>query len=375
MIEVIPKEHRRGPRILVAGIGGGGNNALNRLCENKTRTNIDTAAINTDMMVLDQCASPTRLQIGEKLTGGYGAGADPSVGEAAAMENEEEIRELVSDYNMLILTCGMGGGTGTGATPVVARIAQEAGVLVVAVVTTPFQFESMPRLMAAEAGVSKLEEHVDTLLVIPNDKLLTISEKPLKLDDAFLMADSVLKYTIEGITNIVYYSGVVNLDFNDLKTTLLGKGIGHLGLGIIDEETPVIEAVKQAINSPLLDTTIVGASNILLNSSGNVDVVSLNEAISYVRETAGMNVNLLWGTVNPEDPEYEGKIVITLIATGMPKAKPETPAIHEPVLTSSAIAEVKAAQANQANPYPFRLNNDRVSIKIPSFLSQGNASD
>ena len=299
--------------------------------------------------------------------------SDLSDGEAAARENEDDIRGLVSDYDMVILTCGMGGGTGTGAAPVVAQIAQNIGVLVVGVVTTPFTFESAPRFLATKNGIAQLEANVDTLLVIPNDNLLSLSDKPLKLEDAFLLADSVLKYTIEGITNIVYKRGTVNIDFSDVKTTLTGKGIGHLGLGIVDEGTPIIDAVKQAINSPLLDTTIAGASNILLNTSGSVDVVSLNEAISYVRETAGMNVNLIWGTVEESDNGNEGKIVVTLIATGMPKedVREETVEVKLPPVIPQMEPKRDVTKEYFVPQTPGRLQErELLDIKMPTFLNK-----
>lgn len=256
------------------------------------------------------------MQIGKKLTNGYGAGTDPSIGKSAAAESEEELTALVKDFDMIILTCGMGGGTGTGATPFLAKLCKDAGILTVAVVTTPFTFESMPRTTASQAGIEELKQCVDTLLVIPNDKLLTLTDKPFFLQDAFSMADTVLKYTIEGITNIIFNRGLVNLDFNDLRTTLLNKGVGHLGIGTTTSDGSILEALNQAIHSPLLETTISGASNILINSSGNINITELNEAISHVRELAGNNVNIIWGTVAPDDFDPE-KIVVTLIATGM----------------------------------------------------------
>ena len=362
MIELTSKEQKFGPMILVVGIGGGGNNAVERMLESATG-DVDYAVINTDQMVLNSSRVETRLQIGERLTGGYGAGADPQVGEAAAIENEDEIRALVSKYDMIIITAGMGGGTGTGASPIVAKIAHEESILVVAVVTTPFQFESSPRIVTAENGIEKLKEFTDTLLVIPNNKLLKLQEKPLKLDEAFFMADSVLKYAVEGITNIVFNEGMVNIDFNDLKATIKGKGIGHFGLGIVEEGEPIIDAVKQAINSPLLDTTIVGASNILLNTSGSVDVVSLSEAAGFVRETAGMNVNLIWGTVAAKD--QSDKIVVTLIATGMPDQSPQ-PA-DELTQTFNPAPDIPGNRNTWSFAQPISQENVEM-IKIPDFL-------
>ena len=303
------------PKIMIIGVGGGGNNAVDRMIESDV-SRVEFAAINTDADVLNNCKANHKIQIGKKLLKGYGAGSDPMLGEAAANESEEEIKELIEGYEMVIITGGMGGGTGTGAAPVVAKICKDSGILTLGVVTMPFSFENGPRMITAKSGVEKMRGNVDTLLIIPNDKLLGLSDKPLILEDAFEMADSVLKYSIEGITNIVYNRGIINTDFNDLRTILSGKGIGHFGVGIVPEDGSILDAVKQAINSPLLDTTIMGASNLLINTSGRVNVTALEEAINFVKEQAGQKVDVIWGTVG--DANYnEGKIVVTLIATGM----------------------------------------------------------
>ena len=291
MIEIKDTTLKNIPKIYVIGIGGGGNNALNRMISSNV-ANVQFIAINTDQQVLETCKAEKKLSIGQRLTNGFGAGADPAVGEAAAVENEDEILELIKDGDMVILTCGMGGGTGTGATPVIARLCKESSILTVAVVTTPFSFESLPRVNASKSGIAELEKYADTLLVIPNDKLLGLSDKPFFLKNAFETADTVLKYTIEGITNIIFNQGDINLDFNDLRTTLLNKGIGHLGIGSVNSDGSVQDAVEQAINSPLLDTNISGATNILFNSSGEINLQELAPAISYLRELAGENVNL-----------------------------------------------------------------------------------
>ncbi len=315
MIEIKDATLKNIPKIYVIGIGGGGNNALNRMISSNV-ANVQFIAINTDQQVLETCKAEKKLSIGQRLTNGFGAGADPAIGEAAAVENEDEIQELIKDGDMVILTCGMGGGTGTGATPVIARLCKESSILTVAVVTTPFSFESLPRVNASKSGIAELEKYADTLLVIPNDKLLGLSDKPFFLKNAFETADTVLKYTIEGITNIIFNQGDINLDFNDLRTTLLNKGIGHLGIGSVNSDGSVQDAVEQAINSPLLDTNISGATNILFNSSGEINLQELAPAISYLRELAGENVNLIWGTVEPDNFDTD-KIVITIIATGM----------------------------------------------------------
>ena len=357
MLEIKEDTFSQGPDIVVIGVGGGGNNALDRMIENKV-AGVRYIAVNTDSQVLNACQADERVQIGKKLTRGYGAGADPSVGEAAAVENEEDLRQAINNADMAIITCGLGGGTGTGAAPVIAKQCHDAGILTVAIVTEPFSFESVPRTILAKKAVDELKTCVDTLIVIPNDKLLQLSDRQLTLENAFLMADSVLHYAIEGITNIVYNKGIVNLDFNDLRTTLANKGIGHLGIGTIKKDSSILEAVKQAINSPLLDTSIAGATNILINTTGNINLMDLNEAISYVREIAGEGVNIIWGTVssNEEQP------IITLMATGMSEKK-EVPIIHKTIQPKHEESVHKSA------PIP-ESKVSRKEIEIPPFLQQ-----
>lgn len=357
MLEIKSTEFVEQPKIMVIGVGGGGNNALDRMiCSCSSKVNY--VAVNTDIQVLTACNAETKIQIGKKLTKGYGAGADPEIGEAAAVENEEEIRATVEGVDMCIITCGMGGGTGTGAAPVIAKYCKEAGALTVGIVTMPFSFENTPRISAANAGVEKLKANVDTLLVIQNDKLINLSEKPLLLEDAFETADSVLKDTIEGITNIVCNLGVVNLDFNDLCATMRNKGIGHLGIGVVNADSSVLEAVKQVLDSPLLETSIEGAENILINTSGRVNIISLNEAISYVREIAGSKVNIIWGTVTQNNYNAE-KIVVTLIATGMEKDKKLTSVISRPIEYNTKLQLQEAKR-----PVP----KNEIELVIPTFL-------
>ena len=365
MLEIKCDNFLDGPKIMVIGVGGGGNNALDRMIDSQLR-GVDYVAVNTDIQVLNACKADTRIQIGKKLTKGYGAGADPEIGETAAVENEEDIRTAVQGSDMCIITCGMGGGTGTGAAPVIAKCCRDAGILTIGVVTTPFSFENTPRITAAQNGIEKLKTNVDTLLVIPNDKLIGLSEKPLLLEEAFEIADSVLKYTIEGITNIVHNKGVVNLDFNDLRTTLLNKGIGHLGIGTVDVECSVLEAVKQAINSPLLETSIEGAENLLINTSGKVNIVALNEAISYVRELAGDKVNIIWGTVTKADYDEE-KIVVTLIATGMAdQNKTSKTTVKSTVKSIGKPAESDFVLKNYRMPVPKK----EIELVVPPFLQE-----
>jgi len=374
MLEISDTRNFLLPNIFIIGVGGGGNNAINRMLEAKSN-NASFIAINTDLQALDDCDADIKLQIGKKLTNGFGAGADPSIGEAAARESEDEIISATGNADMVIITCGMGGGTGTGAAPVIAKLCKDRGILTMAVVTEPFSFESTPRTLAAKAGITELQKNVDTLIVIPNDKLLTISDKPFKLSAAFTMADSVLKHTIEGISNIIFNKGMINLDFNDLKTTLLDKGKAHLGIGSTKGSNSLMDAVNQAINSPLLDTNIKGASHILFNSSGDVDILELNQAISYIREIAGNNVNIIWGTVAPNDVS-DDEIIVTIIATGIdteedslsfPSIKPADfktsfkPSVKTP---GTAAADISADEA------PRHTGSKLMDIQIPPFLSR-----
>ena len=359
MLEIKCKNNTDVPKIMVIGVGGGGNNALDRMISSCS-SSVEYVAVNTDIQVLNASKAETKIQIGQKLTKGYGAGADPNIGEAATIESEEEIKSVIEGADMCIITCGMGGGTGTGAAPVIAKCCKDAGILTIGIVTMPFPFENTPRISAAENGLEKLKANVDTLLVISNDKLIGLSEKPLLLEDAFEMADSVLKETIEGITNIVCNLGVVNLDFNDLSTTLKNKGIGHLGIGIVDVDASVLEAVKQAVNSPLLETSIEGAENILINTSGKVNIVSLNEAIGYVRELAGSKVNIIWGTVTQENYDAD-KIVVTLIATGMNKEKAEEK--NSQIVFKGALGGMR--KVPELKPL---MPKTEIGIDIPTFI-------
>lgn len=353
MIEVKNNTFNNMPKIAIVGIGGGGCNAISRMADSDF-SHVSYIAINTDLQSLDDSDATTHLQIGQKLTLGFGAGADPAIGESSAKESEEEIEAALKEFNMVILTCGLGGGTGTGAIPVIAQICRSLQILTVAVVTLPFTFENTPRMICAKNGLEKLRESVDTLLVIPNDKLLEISEKTFFLDEAFQMADTILKYAIEGITNIIFNRGIVNIDFNDLKTTLKDKGNGHLGIGTVPSGTSILEAVKQAIHSPLLDTSIKGASNILLNSSGRINLLELNEAIAYVRELAGETVNIIWGTVTDNSQSHD-EVVITLIATGMEE---------EPQKNTTP---PKKEELPPITPSPVKIP-PRKEVVIPSFL-------
>lgn len=344
--------HNSMPIISVVGVGGGGNNAVDRMIDAGLE-NVKFIAINTDYQVLEDSKASIKLQIGKKLTGGFGAGADPKVGAASAEESSDEIISTLSDSNMVILTCGLGGGTGTGAIPEIAKICRNQKILTIAVVTMPFTFEGLPKQQLAQEGLTGLRENVDMLLVIPNDKLLSISDRSFYLDDAFVMADNVLRYTIEGITNIIFGKGMINLDFNDLRTTLSDNGLGHLGIGRISKDGAIMDAVRQAIDSPLLDTDITSAGHILLNTSGRINIMELNEAISYIRERTNPLVNILWGTVSNDDNPDE--IVVTIIATG---------------LDEKCVDNVTPISSSKPQNHPVPTGFRNVSIDIPPFISR-----
>ena len=302
-------------KIKVIGIGGGGNNAVNRMIYAGI-TSAQFVAINTDKQALLMSKAPSRLQIGEKLTRGLGAGADPEVGKKAAEESRELIEDVLKDTDLVFVTAGMGGGTGTGAAPVVASIAKEMGILTIAVVTKPFRFEGRKRMDNAEHGIKELRNVVDTLVVIPNDKLLTIVPKNTPIIEAFKTADDVLRQGIQGISDLIVTSSLINLDFADVKTIMKNKGLAHMGLGRGKGENRTIEAVRQAVSSPLLETTIEGATGIILNIKGspNLTLDEVYESADLVKEVVDPSCNIIFGS--GIDSKMEDEVEITVIATG-----------------------------------------------------------
>lgn len=308
-------EHTPICKIKVIGVGGGGNNAVNRMIYAEI-TSASFVAINTDKQALLMSKAPSRLQIGEKLTRGLGAGADPEVGRKAAEESRELIEDVLKDTDLVFVTAGMGGGTGTGAAPVVASIAKEMGILTIAVVTKPFRFEGKKRMENAENGIKELKNVVDTLVVIPNDKLLTIVPKNTPIIDAFKTADDVLRQGIQGISDLIVTSSLINLDFADVKAIMKNKGLAHMGLGRGKGENRTIEAVRQAVSSPLLETTIEGATGIILNIKGspNLTLDEVYESADLVKEVVDPSCNIIFGS--GIDPKMEDEVEITVIATG-----------------------------------------------------------
>ena len=314
MLEIKTNESEAAARIIVVGVGGGGNNAVNRMIDEQI-AGVEFIAVNTDKQALQLCKAPTLMQIGEKLTKGLGAGAQPEVGEKAAEESAEEISAALKGADMVFVTCGMGGGTGTGAAPVVARIAKEQGALTVAVVTKPFRFESRTRMANALAGIDKLKENVDTMIVIPNDKLLEVVDRRTTMPEALKKADEVLQQGIQGITDLINVPSLINLDIADIQTVMKDKGIAHIGIGEGRGDDKALEAVKQAVASPLLETTIQGASHVIINISGDITLMDASDAADYVQELAGENANIIFGAMY--DDTRSDEATITVIATGL----------------------------------------------------------
>lgn len=302
-------------KIKVIGVGGGGNNAVNRMIDHGVR-GVDFIAVNTDKQSLFSSKAETKIQLGEKLTKGLGAGANPEIGEKAAEENREEIAQFLEGADMIFITAGMGGGTGTGAAPVVAEIAKELEILTVGVVTKPFSFEGRKRHIQAEQGLENLEARVDTLVTIPNDRLLQIADNKTTITDAFSMADDVLKQGIQGISDLISVPNLINLDFADVKTIMEDKGIAHMGIGQAGGDNRSTDAAEAAIQSPLLETSIKGAKSVLLNITGGEDlgIFEVNEAADLIRGAVDEDANIIFGA--GIDESLNDELKITVIATG-----------------------------------------------------------
>lgn len=370
--------------IKVVGIGGGGNNAVNRM----VAANVNSAefvAINTDKQALLMSKATHRIQIGEKLTRGLGAGADPDIGQKAAEESKAVIQDMLKGCDLLFITAGMGGGTGTGAAPVVAQIARELDILTIAVVTKPFDFEGKKRMDNAERGIANLKKYVDTLVIIPNDKLLKIVPKGTPIVEAFRCADDVLRQGIQGISDLIVTPSLINLDFADVKTIMKDKGIAHMGIGKGKGENKTIEAVRQAVQSPLLDTNIEGATGILINVRGGLDLPldEVNEAAKLVREVVDPNCNIIFGAGVEESLNEE--VEITLISTGInyEGKKQDEEQVMESIPSFSFDEEdYSANDVKEPEVIEDNYNEDKVaenssivnigekSRRIPSFLSK-----
>ena len=355
MLEIKINEAENAARILVIGVGGAGNNAVNRMVEENIM-GVEFLGINTDKQALQFCKAPTAMQIGEKLTKGLGAGAKPEIGEKAAEESQEEISQALKGADMVFVTCGMGGGTGTGAAPVIAQIAKDMGILTVGVVTKPFRFEARQRMNNALKGIENLKNAVDTLIVIPNDRLLEIVDRRTTMPDALKKADEVLLQAVQGITDLINVPGLINLDFADVQTVMTDKGIAHIGIGKAKGDEKALEAVKQAVSSPLLETTIEGASHVIINISGDISLIEANEAAGYVQELAGDDANIIYGAMYDENAEDE--VTITVIATGLDAHGANTPVERAMKDFTNYKTKVPAQQAPIQRTAP--------TVKVPS---------
>ncbi len=386
MLELLSNETGAAARIIVVGVGGAGNNAVNRMIEGNIG-GVEFIGVNTDKQALKLCKAPNVLQIGEKLTKGLGAGAKPEIGEKAAEESAEEITQAIKGADMVFVTCGMGGGTGTGAAPVVAKIAKDMGILTVGVVTKPFKFEARVRMNNAIGGIEKLRESVDTLIVIPNDKLLEIVDRRTTMPEALKKADEVLQQAVQGITDLINLPALINLDFADVQTVMRDKGIAHIGIGEGKGDDKAIEAVKQAVDSPLLETTISGATDVIVNVSGDVSLFDANDAVDFVRDLTGDEVNVIFGA--KYDDSQADYAAITVIATGLenqsrtvlgakgpgsymyPGKRPMmTETTHTTPRTATPSVEPKTAMPAFGTPKKPVSSVEEKAIKIPEFLQK-----
>lgn len=314
MLEIKINESEGSAKIVVVGVGGAGNNAVNRMVDEDI-VGVEFVGVNTDRQALQFCKAPTAIQIGEKLTKGLGAGAKPEVGEKAAEENLDDLKEAIKGADMVFVTCGMGGGTGTGAAPVVAGVAKEMGILTVGVVTKPFRFEAKTRMSNALSGIEKLKDSVDTLIIIPNDKLLEIVDRRTTMPEALKKADEVLQQAVQGITDLINLPALINLDFADVQTVMIDKGVAHIGIGEGKGDDKAMQAVQQAVSSPLLETTIEGASHVIINVSGDISLMDANDAATYVQNLTGEDTNIIFGALY--DDKEADFVRITVIATGL----------------------------------------------------------
>ena len=380
MLEIMSNEtQEEGARIIVMGVGGGGNNAVNRMIEEQIG-GVEFIGVNTDKQALAMCKAPTLIQIGAKLTKGLGAGAKPEVGQKAAEETSEELAAAIEGADMLFVTCGMGGGTGTGAAPVIAKIAKDMGILTVGVVTKPFKFEAKKRMANALKGIENLQGNVDTLIVIPNDRLLEIVDRRTSMPDALKKADEVLQQAVQGITDLITVPALINLDFADVQTVMRDKGLAHVGIGEASGDDKAIEAVKIAVSSPLLETQITGASDVIINISGDISLMDANDAASYVQEMVGDEANIIFGAMYDESAADTAKI--TVIATGLQdpsktekKSGTTSRTKSYSQMSSSRSAGGTAASSGTSSitngiqmPKPPVSSVQQKDIKIPDFL-------
>ncbi len=366
-------------KMLVIGVGGGGNNAVNRMIDQHIK-GVEYAVVNTDAQQLTSSKSSNKIQIGEKLTKGLGAGARPEIGLQAAEESKEELLAAIKEYDMLFITAGMGGGTGTGAAPLIAALAKELGILTIGIVTKPFEFEGPQRMEYAEKGIAALKQYVDTLLVIPNEKIFSIIDKKASTKVAYAKANEVLQQAVEGISQIIYEEGVINLDYNDAARIMKGQGVAHIGVGRASGEKRAEEAAKMAINSPLLETSIAGATQMLVNviASEEVSMVDVKESLEYIRKATGQNANIIFGQV--ENDSLGDEMIVMVIATGFngqPEANDFQINLTKQERSEEAASQQETAEAEKAEKSEKEaaakereLAAQEPEIEIPFFLQK-----
>ena len=385
MLEIKTNDAESAAKIVVVGVGGAGNNAVNRMVD-EVIEGVEFIGINTDKQALQLCKAPKLLQIGEKLTKGLGAGAKPEVGEKAAEESLEEIKESLRGCDMVFVTCGMGGGTGTGAAPVVAKLAKDMGILTVGVVTKPFRFEARTRMNNAISGIEKLKAAVDTLIVIPNDKLLEIVDRRTTMPDALKKADEVLQQAVQGITDLIYKPAIINLDFADVQTVMKEKGIAHIGIGFGKGDDKAAEAIKMAVESPLLETTLAGATDVIINVSGDISMYDADDAATFVQQLTGEDVNIIFGAMY--DDSQADYCRVTVIATGLDTpqvvpannrdayGRPSVSTIRPSMQTTTVKPTVQPGNIQRPiftgiqKPADIKSKVEENSLKIPEFLQK-----
>jgi len=352
-------------KIRVIGVGGGGNNAVDRMIEDGVE-GIDFIAVNTDAQALHRSKAPIRIQLGEKLTSGLGAGGVPMVGAKAAEESRDQILRAIEDSHMLFVTCGMGGGTGTGAAPIIAGLAKDLGILTVGIVTKPFAFEGKKRMTNATEGIDELRQHVDTLLTIPNERLMEVLDKSVSFKDALKKADEVLTQGVQGISTLISHPGDINLDFADVKTVMQDKGMGYIGIGVANGKNRAMIAAENAINSPMLETSIQGAGSILLNITGAADLGlhEVTEAAGFIKESTGVDDdNIIYGTSINED--LKDQVIITVVATAFENSG----AVRAPQIRVDAKAT--PTEDEPKDPRPTSYDQDQGGqIKLPTFVQR-----
>jgi cell division protein FtsZ len=348
-------------KIKVVGVGGAGNNAVNRMIDSGVK-GVEFIVANTDLQVLNNSKAQTKLQLGEKLTDGLGAGANPDIGKDAAIESKEQIKAILDDADMVFITCGMGGGTGTGAAPVIAEISKDIGALTVGIVTKPFSFEGKKRMEQALSGIEELKKHVDTLIIIPNDRLREIIEKSTPMLDAFKEVDNVLRRGVQSISDLIAVTGLINLDFADVRVVMENSGNALIGIGIGSGEGRALEAAKQAVSSPLLEASITGATNAIVNVTGgaNLTLFEVEDAVEVIRAAANTDINTIFGAVINDNLKDE--VIVTVIATGFDKPS-ESKAVYyeESIINNNDIEEAPANDDSEEaiDIPPFLRNNKR----------------